>query len=160
MQPWCSSAITAYPNGIMTRKHPKPSPSADLRALAGRDRGFWAGRWFSFKAALAGAWHTLRTQPNAWIELAALVLIFLAGWWFAIQPLEWALLGLTVSLVLALEAVNTAIEAAIDLVSPHYHPLAKIAKVAAAGAMVFAVLGSLWVALAIFGPRLWQLFFH
>ncbi|MFN8494810.1 MAG: diacylglycerol kinase family protein [Caldilineaceae bacterium] len=144
----------------MTRKKSgHPPAGADLRALSGRDRGFWAGRWFSFKAALAGAWHTVRTQPNAWIELAALAVIGVTGWWFAIQPLEWALLGLTVFLVLALEAVNTAIEATIDLVSPHYHPLAKIAKDAAAGAMVFAVLGSLWVALAIFGPRLWQLFF-
>lgn len=136
----------------------QPSPS-DLHRLAGRDRGFLAGRWFSFKAALAGAWYTLRTQPNAWIELAACVVIVMAGWWFAIRPLEWAILGFTAFLVLALEAVNTAIEATIDLVSPHYHPLAKIAKDAAAGALVFAVLGSLWVAIAIFGPRLWPLFF-
>lgn len=132
---------------------------SDLQALTGRDRGFWRGRWFSFKAAIAGAMHTVRTQPNAWIELAALALIFVAGWWFAIHAIEWALLGLTVFLVLALEAVNTAVEATIDLVSPHYHPLAKIAKDTAAGAMVFAVLGSLWVAAAIFGPRLWALLF-
>ena len=134
------------------------SPST-LRALSGRDRGFWAGRWFSFKAALAGVWYTLRTQPNAWIELAAFALIVAAGWWFAIHPIEWAMLGLTVFLILAMEAVNTAVEATIDLVSPRYHPLAKIAKDTAAGAMIFAVLGSLWVAIAIFGPRLWQLFF-
>lgn len=131
----------------------------DLQALTGRDRGFWRGRWFSFKAAIAGAVHTVRTQPNAWIELAALAVILMAGWWFAIRAIEWALLGLTVFIVLALEAVNTAIEATIDLVSPHYHPLAKIAKDTAAGAMVFAVLGSLWVAAAIFGPRLWALLF-
>ena len=86
-------------------------------------------------------------------------LIVAAGWWFAIHPIEWAMLGLTVFLVLAMEAVNTAVEATIDLVSPRYHPLAKIAKDTAAGAMIFAVLGSLWVAIAIFGPRLWQLFF-
>ena len=131
----------------------------DLQALTGRDRGFWRGRWFSFKAAIAGAVHTVRTQPNAWIELAALAVILVAGWWFAIRAIEWALLGLTVFIVLALEAVNTAVEATIDLVSPHYHPLAKIAKDTAAGAMVFAVLGSLWVAAAIFGPRLWALLF-
>ncbi|CAN5413694.1 hypothetical protein BH10CHL1_BH10CHL1_44440 [soil metagenome] len=132
---------------------------AELRRLAGRDRGFWAGRWFSFNAALAGVWHTLSTQPNAWLELAALLLIIIAGWWFAIHAVEWAILGLTIFLVLALEAVNTAVEATVDLVSPHYHPLAKIAKDAAAGAMIFAVLGSLWVALAIFGPRIWQWLF-
>ncbi len=136
-----------------------PSAQAAIRMLSGRDRGFWAGRWFSFKAALAGAWHTLSTQPNAWLELAAFALIVVAGWWFAIHAVEWAILGVTIFLILALEAVNTAIEATVDLVSPHYHPLAKIAKDAAAGAMIFTVLGSLWVALAIFGPRIWFLLF-
>jgi diacylglycerol kinase (ATP) len=56
--------------------------------------------------------------------------------------------------VLALEAINTAVEAIVDLASPRYHSLARIAKDASAGALVFAVLGSLWAAAAIFGPRL------
>jgi diacylglycerol kinase len=124
-----------------------------------RPRGFWAGRWFSLRAAVAGVVHTLRTQPNAWIELAALVVVVVAGIWLRISALEWGLVGFTVALVLALEAVNTAVEAVVDLVSPQYHPLAKIAKDAAAGAMVLAVLGSLVVAVSIFGPRLWALFF-
>lgn len=126
-------------------------------ALNGRDLGFWAGRWFSFKAALNGTLHTIRTQPNARIELAALVLVALAAGFFRVSPLEWAVLGLTIFVVLALECVNTAIEAVVDLVSPAYHPLAGVAKDAAAGAMVFAVIASLCVAAAIFGPRLWTL---
>lgn len=151
----------------MTPKHipstPKPVGGADLSqatiaTLAGRDRPFLASRWFSFNAALTGVRHTLATQPNAWIELTAVAVVTIAGWRLQIRALEWALLALTFSLVLALEAVNTAVEAIVDLVSPHYHPLAKIAKDAAAGALVFAVLGSLGVAGAIFGPRLWQLF--
>ena len=80
-----------------------------------------------------------------------------AGLYFRVSALDWGLLGLTIFLVLALEAVNTAVEATIDLMSPHYHPLAKIAKDAAAGGLVFAVLGSLCMAAAIFGPRLWAL---
>jgi diacylglycerol kinase len=116
------------------------------------------GRWFSFRAALNGALHTLRTQPNAWIELAALVVVVVLGLWLRIAPLEWGMLGLTVFLILALEAVNTAVEAVVDLVSPQWHPLARTAKDAAAGAMVFAVLGSLVVAGAIFGPKLLALF--
>jgi diacylglycerol kinase (ATP) len=120
---------------------------------------FLRGRGQSLRAALAGAWYTLRTQPNAWIEVAALVVVAAAGWWFEIHPVEWAVVGLTMAVVLALEAVNTAIESLVDLVSPQYHPLAKIAKDTAAGAMIFAVLGSLWVAVCIFGPRLWTLIF-
>lgn len=127
--------------------------------LTGRDRGFWAGRWFSLRAALAGARYTLRTQPNAWIELCAVLVVCLTGWWVHLTWLEWGILGITFFLVLALESLNTAIEAVVDLVSPDYHPLAKVAKDTAAGAMVFVVLGSICVALAIFSPRLWALFF-
>ena len=130
-----------------------------MATLAGRDRTFLASRWFSLKAALNGARHTLATQPNAWIELCAVAVVSLIAWWLRITAIEWALLALTFSTVLALEAVNTGVEATIDLVSPTYHPLAKIAKDAAAGALIFAVLGSMGVAAAILGPRLWSLLF-
>lgn len=154
--------MTPKAKATPTPGQPQPATAdqyqATLATLTGRDRNFLAGRWFSFKAALAGAVHTLLTQPNAWIELTAVAVVSLVSWWLRITALEWALLALTFSLVLALEAVNTAVEATVDLVSPHYHPLAKIAKDAAAGALVFAVLGSIGVATAILGPRLWQLF--
>jgi diacylglycerol kinase len=135
----------AHPHGV----HP---------GLTGRDRGFWRGRLFSFSAAVSGALHVLRTQPNAWIELAALVVVGGFAFYFQVSAVEWAILSVCMFGVLALEAVNTSVEAIIDLISPHYHPLAKTAKDAAAGALIFAVLGSLCVALAIFGPRLLSLF--
>ncbi len=136
-----------------------PTPHSIPDALNGRDRGFWAGRLFSVRAAINGAQQTVRTQPNAWIELAALGVVGSAAWYFRVSALEWGILGFTIFVVLALECVNTAVEAIVDLVSPNYHPLAGVAKDAAAGGMVFAVLGSLCVAAAIFGPRLWSLFF-
>lgn len=114
-------------------------------------------RWHSLLAALHGVVYTLRTQRNTWIELAAAGVVIGAGLWLRIRPLEWAVLALTIALVLALEAINSAIEAVVDLASPGYHELARIAKDCAAGAMVFAVLGSLGVAAAIFGPPLWRL---
>lgn len=119
-----------------------------------RNENHLLGRWASFRAALSGAVFTLKTQPNAWIELTAAVVVIAAGWWLQIERIEWAVIALTLGLVLALEAVNTAIEATIDLISPDCHPLAKIAKDAAAGALVFAVLASIGVAAAIFGPRI------
>ena len=133
--------------------------SRRVTALSGHDRGFLRSRWFSFKAAFAGVWYVLRTQPNAWIEVGALAAIVMAGWQLRIQAWEWGLLGLTVFIVLAMEAMNTAVESAVDLASPEYHSLAKIAKDTAAGAMIFTVLGSVCVAAAIFGPRLWMLLF-
>ena len=138
---------------ISTSHHHSAHPG-----LTGRDLGFWRGRWFSFRAAVIGAFHVVRTQPNAWIELTALVIVAAAAWYFQVTSIEWAILAVCVFGVLSLEAINTSVEASIDLVSPHYHPLAKIAKDAAAGALVFAVLGSLVVATAVFGPRVAALF--
>lgn len=133
------------------------SPHSPQGFINGRDRGFWPGRWFSLKAAVHGALHTTRTQPNVRIELAALLVVSVAAFYFQVSALEWGLLGLTIFLVLALECINTAIETVVDLVSPHYHPMAGLAKDVAAGAMIFVVIGSLCVAAAIFGPRLWAL---
>uniref|UniRef100_A0A540VFB9 Diacylglycerol kinase family protein n=1 Tax=Litorilinea aerophila TaxID=1204385 RepID=A0A540VFB9_9CHLR len=118
---------------------------------------FLQGRWQSLQAAVAGVRYTLRTQPNAWIEVAAVVVVVIAGVWFRIRLVEWALLTLTFGLILALEAMNTAVETVVDLVSPQYHPLARIAKDAAAGALLIAVMASLGVAGFLFGPRLWAL---
>jgi diacylglycerol kinase (ATP) len=114
-------------------------------------------RWHSFTSAARGAAFTLRTQRNTWIELAAAVVVVAAGLWLHIEPLAWAILAVTIATILALEAVNSAIEAVVDLVSPDYHELARTAKDCAAGAMIFAVLGSLGVAVAIFGPPLLRL---
>ncbi|MFZ2487537.1 MAG: diacylglycerol kinase family protein [Anaerolineae bacterium] len=111
-------------------------------------------RWHSFTAAINGVAYTVRTQRNAWIEVAATLVVVAAGIVWRIRPLEWAVLAITVGVILALEAVNSAVEAVVDLVSPDYHDLARIAKDCAAGAMVFAVLGALGVAAAIFGPPL------
>lgn len=139
-------------------EHGAHSAHSSHAALTGRSLGFWRGRWFSFAAAFSGAAHVIRTQPNAWIEVTALVVVAAAAFFFRVSAIEWSVLLMCIFGVLALEAINTAVEAIIDLVSPHYHPLAKIAKDAAAGALVFAVLGSLCVAVAVFGPRLLALF--
>jgi diacylglycerol kinase len=114
-------------------------------------------RWHSFTAAARGALYTIRTQRNIWIELTATVVVVAAGLWLRIEPLAWAVLAVTIATILALEAINSAIEALVDLVSPDHHELARTAKDCAAGAMIFAVLGSLGVAVAIFGPPLLRL---
>lgn len=132
-------------------------PIADQPLNFHANIGFWRGRRLSLIAALEGVAYTVRTQPNAWIEITALGVVAIAGLWFRISAIEWGLLGLTVAVILALECVNTAIESVVDLISPHYHPLAKVAKDTAAGALIIAVLGSVAVAAAIFLPRLWQM---
>ena len=84
------------------------------------------------------------------IGLLALVL----AWALALTPPEWAVVLATITLVLVLELLNTAVEAAVDLASPARHPLAKIAKDVTAGAVLVAAAGSVLIGLAVFVPRL------
>lgn len=73
--------------------------------------------------------------------LAALAVLLLALF-LRVSPLEFALLALSILFVLFAELLNTAIEAVVDLTSPAYHPLAKIAKDTAAGAVLVAACGA------------------
>ena len=61
-------------------------------------------------------------------------------------------LALTIAAVISLEAVNTALEALCDVVSPEHHPAVEIAKDVAAGAVLVAAIAALVIAALIFGP--------
>ncbi|MBK5273659.1 MAG: diacylglycerol kinase [Desulfuromonadales bacterium] len=73
--------------------------------------------------------------------IAALA-VLLAALFLRISPLEFALLALSILFVLFAELINTAVEAVVDLVSPEFHPLAKIAKDTAAGGVLVAACGA------------------
>lgn len=134
-----------------------PYSAAAARSNPARPKqGYWASRGQSLRAAWDGVVYVARTQPNAQLEAAITAVVIGAGLLVGLQPAEWAALLLTCGMVLALEAVNTAVEVVVDLVSPDHHPLAKIAKDAAAAAMIVAVAASIGVGVALFAPRLWQ----
>jgi diacylglycerol kinase len=71
-----------------------------------------------------------------------------------LRPAEWAFLVAMIALVGALELVNTVVEVVVDLVSPEYHPLAKIAKDVAAGAVLLAAACAVVVGALILLPPL------
>jgi len=73
--------------------------------------------------------------------ISALVVLLLTLF-LRITPIEFALLALSILFVLFAELINTAVEAVVDLVSPGYHPLAKVAKDTAAGAVLVAAMGA------------------
>ena len=78
----------------------------------------------------------------------------LVGWLLGLSLAEWAVFGVMVVVVLAAEMTNTMVEALVDLVSPGYHPLAKVSKDVAAGVVLLTAIGAVVVGLLIFGPRL------
>src|SRR3954471_20842917 len=110
----------------------------------------------SFGFAFAGLGFLLRTQRNARIHVVVGAIACALGVWVRISRVEWAVLVFTIALVLILEGLNPAVEAAIDLASPQIHPLAKAAKDLAAGMVLIAAIASVAVGLLILGPPLWH----
>jgi diacylglycerol kinase (ATP) len=116
-------------------------------------------RLLSFKYAFQGLAYLFRTQPNARIHLVTLMAVVGGGWFFSLSPSEWLAILLAATLVLSLEAVNTAIEALTDLTSPGHHPLAGTAKDVAAGAVLIAAIGAAVIGAIVFLPKI-SLFFQ
>ena len=110
----------------------------------------------SFKYAFLGVWHVLRTQRNARIHLSVALVVIALGLWLGLSRTEWAIIILTIGLVLAAESFNTVAEAAVDLATADFHPLAKIAKDVAAGAVLVTAITAVIVGLLILGPPLWD----
>ena len=77
-----------------------------------------------------------------------------AGFWLGLDTTQWCLIILAMGLVWMAELSNTAIESAVDLASPAYHPLAKIAKDVKAAVVVMAALAAFLVGVLILGPAL------
>jgi diacylglycerol kinase len=111
----------------------------------------------SFRYAAEGIVYTLRTQRNARVHTLITLLVVLAALYFRVSAVEWAILILTIGFVFSAEMLNTVAELAVNLLVQRYHPLAKVAKDAGAGAVLVAAIAAVGVGIAIFGPRLVRL---
>jgi diacylglycerol kinase len=111
-------------------------------------------RFNSFKFAVNGLRIFFRTQPNALIHLFAAVSVILGGFWFEISSQEWLWIILAIGLVFTAEALNTAVEFLVDIVSPEYNPLAGKVKDLAAGAVLMAAITAFSIGVLIFWPYL------
>lgn len=107
----------------------------------------------SFNYAVAGIIYTLKTQKNMRIHFSAMVLILVLSLFFNFSKLELLSLFFAISLVIIAEMINTAVEKTVDMVTKEFHPLAKIAKNVAAGAVLVAALNSIMVGYLLFFDR-------
>lgn len=111
----------------------------------------------SFGYAVEGLFVVIRTQPNFAVHLAAAAAALAMCALLRLPPSEVALVVLTICVVLAAEAFNTAVEALSDRVSADFDPLIKRAKDTAAAGVLIAALGAIGVGIAVFGPPLMAL---
>jgi len=108
----------------------------------------------SFTCAIKGIGYSVYKGRNMKIHVLAAVLVTVLGFILEISRLEWAIIVLTIFMVLAAETINSAIEGTVDLVTKDHHPLARLAKDVAAGGVLLAAISAVIIGLLIFGPRL------
>jgi diacylglycerol kinase (ATP) len=104
----------------------------------------------SFNYAAEGVIHALRTQRNLWIHFTLAAAVLVAAVAFGVSRLELMVLLMAITFVLVAELVNTAIEAAVDVASTSFDPMAKLAKDIAAGAVLIAALNAVAVGYLVF----------
>jgi diacylglycerol kinase (ATP) len=108
---------------------------------------------WSFNYAIEGMIYALRTQRNMRIHVAAAVITLVGALVLGVDRISLAAIVFAISLVFVAELINTAIEAAVDIATDRYDPLAKVAKDVSAGAVLVAAMNALVVAyLVLFNP--------
>ncbi|NPA92163.1 MAG: diacylglycerol kinase family protein [Chloroflexi bacterium] len=120
---------------------------------------YFRSRLRAFRYAFQGLAYLLRSQPNARIHATATLAVVALAAWLALPLTSWALLVLAMGLVWSAEALNTALEAAVDLASPEIHPRAKEAKDAAAAGVLLAAFAAAVVGFLVLGPPLYARLF-
>ncbi len=118
--------------------------------------GYIIKRIKAFGDAFRGIATFIKEGAHARIHLLAVALVTFAGFYFDLSNSDWIDLILCFALVLGLEAINSAIEYAVDLASPEYHDLAKKAKDVAAASVLIAAIFSVILAILIFSPHLFD----
>lgn len=105
---------------------------------------------YAFEGILTG----IRKERNMRIHTVAMILVVFFGTVLGLSATEWCICLVLFGLVMALELVNTAVEAVVDLVTEERKPLAKIAKDTAAGAVLIAAIMAAVIGCIIFLPKI------
>ncbi|MGD2278709.1 MAG: diacylglycerol kinase [Candidatus Omnitrophota bacterium] len=112
----------------------------------------------SVNTAFEGIVHTLRHERNMRVHFGVGILVLIAGLYFNLSSLEFMILCFTVAFVLVAEMVNTAVEYSIDLINDEYHPLAKVIKDIAAGAVFVSAVNAVIIGYILFARHVqWAL---
>ena len=114
------------------QQHPHQPPEPHYKPIT--ESKFWS----SFHNAFAGIIYATKTQTNMRLHLIIGALVLAATLVLRLERIYIIAIVILVALVVALELVNTAVEAVVDLLTVAHHPLAKTAKDVAAGAVLVA----------------------
>lgn len=120
-----------------------------------KDEAFsWKKRAKSFVYAFAGIRRLVRSEHNARLHCVAAVLAVVAGLLLEVSAMEWVAVVICIGAVLSAEAVNSALEALADRVSPEYDEAVKAAKDLAAAAVLIMAVAAATVGAIVFIPKI------
>lgn len=105
--------------------------------------------------ALSGVKAMWRGEKSFRIEIFIIVPLFVAIWFLPLGALEQIALGVSLLFILAMECLNSAVEACVDLVSPDFHPLAKIAKDCGSAAVFISICSAVLTWVTILYNLIW-----
>lgn len=105
-----------------------------------------------FKHALNGVMIGLVTDRSIRLHFVISLLVILMGMVLMLSATQWALLLLTISMVMVLEYVNSAIEVFASHVHPEQHEAIKKTKDLAAAAVFLASICAFFIGIIIFLP--------
>ncbi len=156
--PWCSIVSSESTSPEMPTQSPKRNSDGKVLPFkSNRDLAWHIAPSFfsSFRYAWMGITYAFQTQRNFRIHTFMGALAIGLGLWLHLVPVEMTVIGITIGLVLAMELLNTALEAVVDLtVKQTYHELAKVAKDCAAAAVLISAFAALGVAACLILPKL------
>jgi diacylglycerol kinase (ATP) len=112
----------------------------------------------SFKNALEGITYVFSTQGNMRIHLGVALTALIFSLILDVPKFQLLLVFFAIVFVMCMELINTAIEKTVDLMTTEFHPLAKIAKDVAAGAVLFAAIFAFIIGVYVFTDPLLALF--
>lgn len=107
-----------------------------------RPNGLLPRWWWKFACALRGIAVGMRGQSSFHVHLPAAALVLVVGMWLNVSRLEWLVLLLCITAVLAAELFNSSIEHLSRAVTREEHPEVRDALDIASGAVLVVALGA------------------
>ena len=112
----------------------------------------------SIKYSVDGLVNAYQNEQSLWLHAMCTIIIVILGFALQINFIQWAIIVIALVIVLAVELLNTAIEATVDLVTKEIHPLAKVAKDCGSAAAFVSSIMVFIICCFIFIPKIIALF--
>lgn len=120
--------------------------------------GFISGRIKSISYAFKGAYTLITTEHSIMVQTGVSSIVVFLGFFFDITKEEWLAQIIAIGAVLAVEGLNTAVEAIADFIHPDFHTKIGFIKDIAAGAVFFIAMAALAVGMTIYYPYITEYF--